>query len=194
MAPEPLRRRRVGGHPMIFDPDAYWRADQGVVPAVEEPSPAFDLLPDVLRSLDGPITSVLDVGCGQGRIAELLLQVFPAGQYVGIDISPSQVYATKLVRPDGNVYLSRLQDFDDDAGFDLVIASEVLMHVAPAEIQAACDKLKSLARKAVVTVDWTVPLRGEIAEWNWLHHYEALFRSVERVVPAGLQSIMVVRP
>ena len=179
---------------MSFDADAYWRADQGVVPAVEEPSPAFDLLPEVLRTLSGPINSVLDVGCGQGRIAELLLAVFPAAQYVGIDISPSQVFATKAVRPDGAVYLSRLQDFDDDAGFDLVIASEVLMHVVPGQIQASCDKLRSLARKWVVTVDWTEPIAGKIAPWNWRYDYRTLFGTVERVVPAGLQSIVVSRP
>ena len=178
---------------MTFDADAYWRADQGVVPAVAESSPAFGLLRDILPML-GPIQSVLDVGCGQGRIAELLLEVFPAADYVGIDISPAQVAATKTVRPDGAVYLSRLQDFTDDAGFDLVIASEVLMHVLPGEIQAACDKLKSLARRWVVTVDWTEPIRGKIAEWNWRHDYRSLFGSVERVIPAGLQSIFLIRP
>lgn len=178
---------------MNFDADAYWRADQGVVPAVAESSPAFDLLRDVLPTL-GHVESVLDVGCGQGRIAELLLGVIPTAEYVGIDISPAQVAATKLVRPDGAVYLSRLQDFDDSAGFDLVIASEVLMHVLPAEIQSACDKLKSLARKWVVTVDWTEPVKGPIADWNWRHDYRALVGTVERVIPAGLQSIFLVRP
>lgn len=178
---------------MTFSADDYWRADQGVVPAVAELSPAFDLLRDVLPMLR-PVSSVLDVGCGQGRIADLLLDVFPAADYVGIDISPVQVAATKVVRPDGAVYQSRLQDFTDSAGFDLVIASEVLMHVPPDEIQAACDKVKSLARKWVLTVDWTEPVAGKTAEWNWLHDYRSLFGTVERAIPAGLQSIFLIRP
>jgi len=152
------------------------------------------LLTDLLPTL-GPIEDVLEVGCGRGRVAHLLKEVLPGAKYTGMDIGDAQVAATKLVRPDGDFYTSRLQDFAPDRQWDLVVVSEVLMHIPPADIAEACLRVKDLARRWVVTVDWTEPLGdAPIAEWNWLYDYPALFGSVERIIPIGLQSIFVIRP
>lgn len=181
---------------MAFDPDAYWIANG---PYLAPPGADSDdqlavkvVLRDVLNSL-GTVKDVLEVGCGRGRIAALLGEVLPKAKYAAVDFGP-QVAATKQVRPDGTFYESRIQDFEPDRAWDLVLASEVLLHIPPADIQAVCDKLRRLARKWIVTVDWTEPIDGEIAEWNWLYNYRELFGSVERAEVIGLQSVFLIRP
>jgi SAM-dependent methyltransferase len=184
---------------MTFDPDTYWPSMgewlAGPGAATPEHREAEALLSELIP-LIGPISDVLDVGCGRGRLASLLLDVLPSATYTGVDIGPEQVEATRKVRPDGEVFQSRLQDFTPDRQWDLVIVSEVLMHVRPEEIELACQKVKSLARKWLITIDWTQPLRRgkPIAEWNWLYDYPTLFGSVEREIPTGLQTIFLVRP
>lgn len=182
---------------MTFSPDAYWRGMgkwlAGPGAATPEHRAAEALLSELLPGL-GHIRDVLDVGCGRGRLASLLLDVLPAAKYSGVDIGSEQVVATFKVRPDGEMYLSRLQDFAPERRWDLVIVSEVLMHIPPDDIEAVCMKVKGLARKWLVTVDWTEPLAVPIAEHNWLYDYPALFGTVERTIPTGLQSIFVIRP
>lgn len=183
---------------MSFDPDVYWPKMGGWLAgpgaATPEHKVAEEVVGELLKTL-GPIDDVLDVGCGRGRIASLLLDVLPSAAYSGVDIGIQQVRATQKVRPEGEVFHSRLQDFDPDRKWDLVIVSEVLMHIPPADIEAACQKVKSLARKWVVTIDWTEPLGDQpIAEWNWLYDYPSMFGTVERVIPLGLQSVFLIRP
>lgn len=183
---------------MSFDADTYWRGMgewlAGPGAATPEHVKAEQVVSNLLREL-GPLDDVLDVGCGRGRLASMLRDVLPDTAYSGVDIGEEQAEATRKVRPDGEVFVSRLQDFAPDRQWDLVIASEVLMHIPPADIAEACLRVKDLARKWLVTIDWTEPLGDEpIAEWNWLYDYRDLFGSVERVIPLGLQSVFLVRP
>jgi len=182
-----------------FDPRTYWPAmgpwlaGPGAVSPEHIQTEAF--LAALLPSLN-PIHSVLDVGCGRGRLAALLQDVLPAAHYTGLDIGEAQVAATQAVRPDGTLYVTPIQDFDTKHRYDLVLVSEVLMHIPPNEIASVCQKLLKLAAKAIVAIEWTQPI-GEVvpAEYNWLHDYRALFG--ERVTQEhviALQSIYVIRP
>lgn len=161
----------------MFDPDAYWTA-QGpslAPPGSEGPEQAavlkeISLLLDELR----PIQSVLDVGCGQGRMAHFLQSEIPEASYSGMDLAQSQLDGTRKVRPDGTYHLSRLQDFTPDRKWDLVLASEVLLHIPPQDIALACARLLDVTGRYLITVDWTRPLQGKIAPWNWLHDYQTL--------------------
>lgn len=182
---------------MTFDPRAYWTR---TVPGIDELMPFSPITPeheaqerallDVLHGLD--FDSALEIGCGLGRITIMLAGM--VNDLTAIDIGSDQAAVTSKRVPSASVEQSSIQDYEPGQQWDLVLASEVLMHIPPAEIQAACDKLKALSRKWIVTIDWTEPLgRKPIAEWNWLHDYSALFGSVERVVPIGLQSIFIIR-
>jgi trans-aconitate methyltransferase len=170
-----------------------WLAGPGAVSpehiAIEQ------ILTDLLPSLN-PIHSVLDVGCGRGRLAALLGEVLPAAHYTGLDIGEAQTTATQAVRPDGAVFTTPIQDFDSKHEFDLVLVSEVLMHIPPNEIEQVCKLLLKLATKAIVLIEWTEPIGDVVpAEYNWIHDYRALFgdRITQQQVHA-LQSIFVIRP
>ena len=144
----------------------------------------------LLQGLD--FGSALEVGCGLGRITSILATL--TADLTAIDIGPDQVEATGKRVPSAKMHRASLQDWEPSRTWDLVVATEVLMHIPPNEIQAACDKLRSMANRWVVTVDWTEPIRDTPAEHNWLHDYRDLFGIVERAIPIGQQSIFVVRP
>jgi hypothetical protein len=76
-----------------------------------------------------------------------------------------------------------------------VLASEVLLHIPPDEIEHSVDRLFKLSAKWIITVDWTEPIPGvEAAYWNWIHDYKGLFGdSIERSHKSYLQTIYVLR-
>lgn len=181
-----------------FDVDAYWRASGPYIAKASE-SAEHKLVDGVLAALLPSlkaIKDVLDVGCGRGRIATILRDALPAAAYSGLDIGEAQIRYTRSVRPEGEFYLSRLQDFEPERSWDLITASEVLMHIPPDDIWAVCDNLKRLARRYIVTIDWTEPLAEPIAPWNWLYDYRTLFGAdrVRQAIPIGLQTLFVIEP
>ena len=185
---------------MIFDPEAYWTANGPHLspPGSEGPEQAavlkeMTILLSDLQDSYGQIQSVLDVGCGQGRLAYWLAEELPQAAYTGMDLAGAQISGTMKVRPDGDFYTERLQDFHPDRKWDLVIASEVLLNIKPDEIELACQRLLAVTGKYLLTVDWTQPLGDlPIAEWNWLHDYQSLLEpDVE--IQSGLQSIFLKR-
>ena len=111
-----------------------------------------------------PFSTVLEVGCGFGRITRLLLSNFPnIHEYLAIDLSPDQIEnAKEFTRPvietrkDNplNFIVSDIQSFQNQRKYDLVIASEVLMHILPSEIEKAMIKLVSMSNRHVVNIDW----------------------------------------
>lgn len=182
---------------MTYEPTEFWTAHGPFIAGPGAASPehveAETILGALLPSL-GPIADVLDVGCGRGRLAGLLADVLPDAHYSGIDIGEAQVAATQLVRPEGDLYHSSLQDFTPGRRrWDLVLVSEVLMHIPPEDIEAAVLKLVSLSSRWIVAVEWTEPVPPPIAEWNWIHDYRALFGSVHQAIPTNLQTVFVVR-
>lgn len=163
-------------------------------------------LATVLKRLfpKAPPQSIFEAGCGQGRIAKFFAFHWPEATYEAIDISASRIEDTARVRPDATLsvadftshefsmtikerYLSAI-DFD---GFDIVIASEVLMHIPDeqGDLAQAINNLLDLTspRGYLVTIDW-VPLpkelarlkrlKGGIAPWNFPHDYDRAFRQV----------------
>ena len=181
---------------IAFNARRYWAAGMGTVPSVESPRHARQeaALETALRRLSG-VESVLDVGCGSGRIAALLQRVLPDARYTGLDIDASRIERTRSVRPDGDFINCAVQDLATDRQWDLVVTSEILMHIPPAEVQAAVDRLKAVGRRHLVSAEW-VPIAMEmprrIAVHNWPHDYLTLFGPVSYAERADLQVVYVV--
>ncbi len=107
---------------------------------------------DVLSLLPEDAASILDVGCGDGFIAQAL----PAHlQVVALDASRAA-----LRQLPGARCLGRLPNLPfPDRAFDLVMANDVLEHLADGELEAAVRELRRAARKYLLI---TVPFGEDL--------------------------------
>ena len=73
--------------------------------------------------------SILDIGCGYGRISLPVLQKFPQAKITGIDIS--QNYVDLFRKNTGqDAFVSFVEDIDSDLGlFDYIVCVTVLMYI-----------------------------------------------------------------
>ena len=144
---------------------------------------------EVLRPL--PFRTVLEVGCGFGRIGELINEVRPDADYTGIDVSPEQLVSARgRLGPEAILVLADLRSWKPNGRYDLVLAIEVLMHLPPAEVSAAVRMLRASARHTLVTLDWDQPIDRPPSGHDFLHDYATLLpeATVHRI---GAQSIRV---
>ena len=139
-----------------------------------------------LNSISGSFKSVLELGCGFGRITKLLLTNYNTiTEYLAVDISPDQIEnaktlitSTKLpneVKLDFRV--SDIQSLKLDKEYDLVILSEVLLHILPTDIESIIKKLITLSKKHIINIDWyeDEPPKNQ-ALHNFIHQYEAIYK------------------
>jgi ubiquinone/menaquinone biosynthesis C-methylase UbiE len=99
--------------------------------------PIADWLPSIL-----PATGkrALDVGCGAGRHAVLLADRF---EHVdAIDVSPAMIRLAERKRPRPNLTYRVADILDLDGGYDFVVSSATLHHIA--DLPQALRHIKSL--------------------------------------------------
>lgn len=153
--------------------------------------------------------TVLEVGCGFGRITRLLLANFGKSitKYVAVDMSPDQIRNAKQFVADPFLEEKAATTVDDsermneerlefivsdiqslhstDAikqSYDLVLACEVLLHVLPSEIQQVIHQLTELSNKHIINVDWyEEELPKKIAPHNFIHRYEEIYANIPSV-------------
>ncbi len=143
-------------------------------------------LSDNIFTASDSIQSVLELGCGYGRITKLLLTKFPKmiKEYLAVDLSPHQIEnAKKYVGSTDNKItfsVSDIQSLDTNKKYDLVILSEVLLHVLPSDIDSVIKKVISLSNKHIINIDWyedKLPKDYKIrATYNFIHQYEVIYK------------------
>jgi SAM-dependent methyltransferase len=154
-------------------------------------------------------TSVLEVGCGFGRITRLLLASFGKSitKYLAVDMSPDQIKNAKqfvgdsyligesVPAADGNnnakderlkFVVSDIQSLNatvvSNQRYDLVLACEVLLHVLPSEIQQVVYQLTEMSNKHIINVDWYEEEEPKkIAPHNFIHQYEEIYASIPSI-------------
>jgi SAM-dependent methyltransferase len=171
-----------------YNPREYWLARGKVYKEQFKYDPEKQLQEEVLLAcLKGlpPFKTVLEIGCGFGRISNLILSNFPGiEEYVATDMSPDQLETAKrFVKSDKIRFIeSDIQTLQLDKKFDLVIAVSVLLHILPGEINQVISKLVSLSKRHVINADYyedTPP--KQIAPHNFMHPYETIYKSLVSV-------------
>jgi SAM-dependent methyltransferase len=86
--------------------------------------------------LGRPIRNVLDVGCGEGVWRAPLRALRPDVHYRGLDSSEYAVRRFGRSRNIGLARFSQLAELRFDTRFDVIVCSDVLHYLKPAEIRA----------------------------------------------------------
>jgi putative sugar O-methyltransferase len=178
---------------MTYVPKEYWLERGKVYKQEFQYNKKFKLqeqmLIDYLKK-NISFSTVLEVGCGFGRITKLLLSNFPEiAEYVAVDLSPEQIVnAKKYVlgvdkRATLEFVVSDIQSLKLNSKYDLVVAPEVLLHILPEEIKEVIARLESWSKRNILNIDWyeeVVPRKA--APHNFIHQYEEIYRQLPRIV------------
>lgn len=98
--------------------------------------------------------SVLDIGCGFGRLSFPLSREFNNAKFYGVDVSKEYVrfYNSKL-KDKGKATVAKINDFDfEDQKFNFIFIVTVLMYLSKKEIIDLSKKIKKITDQDAVVV------------------------------------------
>ena len=157
-----------------------------------------------LNNISGSFKSVLELGCGFGRITKLLLTNYNnITDYLAVDISPDQIENAKTLissteLPNDevkiNFLVSDIQSLNLDKQYDLVILSEVLLHIRPTEIDSIIKKIILSSKKHIINIDWYAEHAPRIqASHNFIHQYESIYKKYTEPSTTTIKRIPIKR-
>ena len=165
-----------------YDYATYW-LNEGKKPVEIKPwfSDQVKNLHSVLDDLK--FESVLEIGCGEGRITKMMLENYRIKEYDAVDISSHRIEKARnnlKKYPWVKFTQTSFQNFISDKKYDLVIAVEVLMHVPDDEIEFFVNDMVKRSKKYVVNLDY-FPQQGfewpEMKDQNFQHDYSEKYRN-----------------
>ncbi|MBS3923039.1 MAG: class I SAM-dependent methyltransferase [Nitrosarchaeum sp.] len=165
-----------------FDPNTFWNIRgkslyENNPYSNKEYKEQEQLIISYLKNLN--FSSVLEVGCGYGRITKLLKQNFQIQNYLATDLSSDLIKTASAYNKefqDIEFRQSTIQDLELDEKFDLVICTEVLQHVLPKDIDSVAQKLVNLSNKHIINVDSSFDKIPEyLAKHNFAHNYNKIY-------------------
>ena len=135
----------------------FW-ANEGldhVIPDTGDEFPeGFDVI-GLLPKLVDPARSVLEVGCGYGR----LCRAFPAASYIGVDVNPAAIETARQRNPD-----YRFECIEPGAALpkaDAVLLYTVSCHISDEELarflMPVCEAAPVVAIAEIMDIRWRRP-------------------------------------
>jgi 2-polyprenyl-3-methyl-5-hydroxy-6-metoxy-1,4-benzoquinol methylase len=137
-----------------------------------------------------PATRILEVGCGDGSVAQRLLERYPDASYTGIDVSAEP---GRLFR--GDAARARFQSIDSTSylatepePFDLVVVVDVLHHVPSPLRPAVLADVRALTAPGghYAVKEWD-PLRGTVHAVAYLADRFLTGDRISHLTPAELR-------
>ena len=179
---------------MIYHPAKYWRRRGKVYEAEAIDAGWVDVENEPLfKILDGlEFESILEVGCGFGRVGAALKRHYPGIEYTGLDVSPDMVESAQSRMGDSELICADVASWDSDREWDLVVAVSVLGHILPTDIEHVIAKMRKWGSD-VVAIDWDDV--GNSTSFQFGHDYRRIYGdALISEVPYGRQTVFHVRP
>lgn len=105
--------------------------------------------------------SVLDIGCGTGYMKEVLEKYGYTGKYIGVDVMREDKFIEESKSFDVKFVESKIEDFNIDERFDLVISNTAFEHI-PDDHKAAEQAHKYAGTRGIqlhiVPTFWSLPI------------------------------------
>lgn len=169
-----------------FDVNAYW-LERGRRYMEENRTPAEfhrlqeRFLLDVLRSSALPMTRILEIGCGFGRITRLLEETWPQAHITALDLSPEQLAnARRYCGEKSRVHFAQYDFYSTEPlpgnDFDCILAIEVFLHHPPQVVSRLIKRL-ALAAGHFVNIDWSERWPWPTPEHVWIHNFTKVYTS-----------------
>ncbi|MBA3238665.1 MAG: methyltransferase domain-containing protein [Parachlamydiaceae bacterium] len=119
------------GNICLGESQDYWKAEDYFENSSSQKSAAADLLKYVTIQKHG---SLLDVGCGDGKITAEIAALIPDGSVIGVDISPAMIEFAQIAFPQSNFpnlkfFLKDAQKLDFNSQFDFIFSFTALQWV-----------------------------------------------------------------
>jgi len=115
------------------------------------------------RARSQPFQSILDLGCGDGRLCAELRRAYPSAQIVGVDVSERAIAFAKAFAPECEFHCVDTTSEDAACGpFDLVYMVEVLEHIELKQVrsflESASKRLSPTGRLFLTVPSSNVPV------------------------------------
>lgn len=180
-----------------FDVNKYWLERGRTYRDEKRTPPEFHRLQerfllDVLERGKIPMTRVLELGCGFGRITKLLAQQWPQAEVTALDLSLEQLANARQYCGDNRRVRFEQYDFYSGAPFpassyDAVVAIEVFLHHPDRVVVELLKRLATVAQH-IVNIDWSEDWPWSTPEHVWVRDYRNLYSL------AGLQCAVLPLP
>jgi len=92
----------------------------------------------VLKNLPESTSSVLDIGCGYGRISREIRKKHPAAKFLGVELCNEFSFAYR--EEFGECFIGSIQDFQVPQHYDAIIIVTVLMYLNKDELLPTVEK------------------------------------------------------
>ena len=152
--------------------------------------------------------TVLDAGCGSGRITETLIQRLPRGKVIGVDISESMVAAAReRLGPDADIRRADLLQLELDRPVDAILSTATFHWIADHDalfrrlhavlrpggrMSAQCGgegNITKLRGGAVAAVLERAPYAKHFSDWRAPWNYSGAADTEARLRAAGFTSV-----
>ena len=98
--------------------------------------------------------SVIDVGCGDGKVIKEIAKRFPNARSAGVDYSEQAISLARLIVPNVTFFRHNIVESPLEEKFDIAVSVEVVEHIPPSELNqfiSAMARLINPGGKLILT-------------------------------------------
>ena len=116
---------------------------------------------DFLRSLNGGVKSVLDLGAGSGTYRDLMTPVLPGATWTAVEVFKPYIDFFNLHTKYAKVFQADIRQFIPSENYDVVIAGDVLEHMTKAEAVTVVTNHLPMCKYFIISIPIVKYPQGE---------------------------------